>query len=460
MLKILRNKKNAKKIWIGLAIIIIPAFAFWGFGGISRSREDSRPIGKIFGKNISNLQFKEAIAAVRTSAIMQFGDNLAEVEKYLNFEGQAWQRLILLQETKNRKIKISDREVIETIEETPYFKNRSGFNNKIYTDTLRYVLRVQPRVFEEQTRQNLAIAKLYKQVTGAVKLDDAQIRESYLKDNQELSILYIASPITAPAKEAKAGEKELKEYYSQNKFMFKEPPKINLEYITTDSIIQAKKILSLLEKKSNLENIAKEAGLAKKETGLFIQSNFIPELDLAPDIISQVLNLKPGVCSQLIQSGKFYYLFSPKEKRDTRIPELNEIRLQVENFLMKDKAKAGAQEKINQCAEKLKTLDFNKAARACGLKVASTALFKYNGQIEKLGAADIFWENAKKLAANQASPVISNAKGFYIIKLKSIKPIDEAKFSKEKKEFADKLLAQKKNETFNKFFDELKKKAQ
>ena len=53
MLKILRNKKTAKKIWIGLAIIIIPAFAFWGFGGSMRSREDNVTAGRLFGKNVS-----------------------------------------------------------------------------------------------------------------------------------------------------------------------------------------------------------------------------------------------------------------------------------------------------------------------------------------------------------------------------------------------------------------------
>ncbi|MDD5097003.1 MAG: SurA N-terminal domain-containing protein, partial [Candidatus Omnitrophica bacterium] len=68
MLRILRNKKTAKKIWIGLAIIIIPAFALWGFGS-SSSNEDEKPVGKIFGKNITALEYKKALAATKTAAI-------------------------------------------------------------------------------------------------------------------------------------------------------------------------------------------------------------------------------------------------------------------------------------------------------------------------------------------------------------------------------------------------------
>ena len=104
MLKFLRNKKTAKKIWIGLAIIIIPAFAFWGFGGAGNEHKENSTAGKIFGKNISNLEFKDSLIAVRTMAIMQFGDKLPEIEKYFNFQSQAWERLMLLYEAKRRRI--------------------------------------------------------------------------------------------------------------------------------------------------------------------------------------------------------------------------------------------------------------------------------------------------------------------------------------------------------------------
>ena len=52
MLKILRNKKTAKKVWIVLAIIIIPAFALWGFGSSSHSRQENATAGRIFGRRM------------------------------------------------------------------------------------------------------------------------------------------------------------------------------------------------------------------------------------------------------------------------------------------------------------------------------------------------------------------------------------------------------------------------
>lgn len=184
MLKILRNRKTAKKVWIGLAIIIIPAFALWGFGGAMRSQKDTAVMGKIFGHKVSNLEFNESLAAVKTSSIMQFGDKLPEVEKYLNLPSQAWERLILLYEAKKRRINASDKEVVELIQNMPYFQDRGGFNSKVYGETLRYVFRLQPRTFEEQMRQNIILSKLYQQVTDGIKLNDEQIRQEYFKKNK------------------------------------------------------------------------------------------------------------------------------------------------------------------------------------------------------------------------------------------------------------------------------------
>ena len=96
MLKKLRNKKTAKKVWIILAILIIPAFVLWGSGSLIRSKQEATYAGRIFGRNISFLEYRDALDAVKNTAIMQFGDNFPEIEKVLNLESQAWMRIILL----------------------------------------------------------------------------------------------------------------------------------------------------------------------------------------------------------------------------------------------------------------------------------------------------------------------------------------------------------------------------
>jgi peptidyl-prolyl cis-trans isomerase D len=181
MLKVLRNKKTTKKIWIGLAIIIMPAFIFWGFGGAMRDKDEKGYIGIISGKKIPALEFKDSLSAVRNAAIMQYGENLQEIEKTLNLESQAWQRLVLLEAARKFKIKASDQEVIKQVGSYPFFKRNGTFDSRVYADLLKYVFRTQARAFEEQTRQNIIISKLFNKITDGIIVEDKEIREEYLK---------------------------------------------------------------------------------------------------------------------------------------------------------------------------------------------------------------------------------------------------------------------------------------
>ena len=158
MLRKLRKKKTAKKIWIVLAAVVVPAFVLWGSGSLSRSTDKSSYAGTIFGRKISLLEYQDSLEAVKNQAIIQFGDKLPEMQKYLNLETQAWERLIVLAQARSRRLKASDEEIIKLLQGYPFFKNSRGqFEDKLYSQMLRYVFRTQPRIFEEQTRDNIIL---------------------------------------------------------------------------------------------------------------------------------------------------------------------------------------------------------------------------------------------------------------------------------------------------------------
>lgn len=467
MLKKLRNKKTAKKIWIVLAAIIVPAFVLWGSGSLIRSKNEPTYAGKIFGKNIPFTEFRDAISAVRNQAIMQFGDNYSEIEKYLNLEQQAWDRLILLQEAKKCRIKVSDKEVIELLEKYPIFKRRGQFDNKIYTEILQYVFHTQPRLFEEQTRQNLMLAKLYDQVTKDINVSPEEIRKEYEKQNQELSVNYIAALSADFSKEITPSEEQLKDYFSKNSLQFKQPVSFNMEYVRLDSPDKVNDLLLRLKRKNDFSGMTKEMGLTIKETGLFSQRDPIPGIGWSPEILNMISKLGVGEVSTPIQMDKDYLIFRLKEKKEPYIPEFKDIGGKVKDEYIKAESEKLAKTKIDECLKNLQEnfkenpgkADLEKCAKDYGLKYSITENFKYGSYIEGIGASDNLWLKAKELKQDEFSGVIDIPSGFYIIKLKAIVPIDEKKFESEKKEFADKLLAQKKQVYFAKFVEELKRQA-
>lgn len=473
MLSILRNKKTAKRIWIILAIVIVPAFVLWGSGGLVRSKREATYIGRIFGKKVSVSEFRESLEAVKNQAIMQFGDSFSEIQKFLNLEAQAWERLILLAEAKKRKMSVSDKEIVELIKSYPLFQRKGSFDNAAYTSMLGYVFRTQPRIFEEQLRQTLLLSKLYKEVTDSVILTDEEIKEEYRKSNEEISIYYIASLSSDFTKDTAPSEEEIKDYFAKNALQFKQPLSFNIEYISLpmedrETKDKLNRLILLLNKKEDFINVAKDFNLTVKETGLFTQTDPIPGIGWSPEILNLISKAKVDEVLPPINADKYYYVLRVKEKREPYVPEFETIKDKVKEAVIKDKTQRLAKEKIEDCFKKLKeayasdprSIDFDKTAKDCGLKSGSTELFKYSSYIEGIGASDSFWLTSQKLKEDEFSQIIDTPSGSYIIKFKARQPIDEKKFAAEKDEFAQKLLLQKKGEYFTKFVEELKRKAQ
>ncbi len=469
MLKQLRNKKTAKKIWIVLAIIIVPAFVLWGLGGALRSRQESAFAGKIFGKSVSLSDFSDAMQAVKNQAIIQYGEEeFMKNQKALNLQALAWERLILLYEAKKRKIRASDQEVITLIEKYPFFQRRGQFDQRLYSEMLQFVFRTQPRAFEEETRQNIIVAKLYKAITDKTSVSAEEIKEGYRKANEEISIDYIAAVPAAFKKEIAPSAQEVRDYFDQNSFEFKEPLSFNIEYLTLNSEDKVKIALQRLAKEQDLTKVAKELGGEAKETGFFKQTDPIPGLGWAPEVMNILSKLMVGQFSPPVRTDEDYYILKLKERKEPYIPDFATIQDKVKETWIKKKAEEMALKKIEDCLKALQaaasansgSADFAKFAKEFSLKSDSTEKFKFGSYIEGIGASDNFWTQADQLKDDEISGIIKMPSGFYIIKLNSKSPIDEEKFAAEKEEFSQELLTRKRQEYFLKFVRELKRKSQ
>ncbi len=477
MLKKLRHKKTAKKIWIVLAILILPAFVFWGFGSFLTNKQKVGYAGKIGGKKVSLLEYKDAIDAVKNQAIIQFGDNFPQIEKRINFGALAWDRLLLLAEAKKRKVTASDKEVIEAIESYPFFQKKGVFNTQIYNSMLQYVFRTQPRIFEEQIRQSITLSKLYEALTRNINLSEEEIKKEYQRLNEQLNLDYIAALPLDLAKGISVSEEEIKNYFTKNSFRFKQPPSFNLEYICVPSLDKneeadankIKTIVSRLNKKEDFTKVAKEFGFTVKETGFFAQTDPIPGIGWSsPEIFSIISKLKTGEFTPAIYIDKNYYILRLKEKKEAYVPDFQAIKEKVKEVFVGEEAEKAAKQKIEECLAELnaaykdspKPIDFNRLAKKYSLKTGSTGLFKYGSYIEGIGASDNFFTAGLDLKEGAFSGIIRVPSGFYIIKLKSRIPVDEKKFSEEKSEFARKMLLQKKEEFFSGLLEDLKRKSQ
>ncbi|MCU0665552.1 MAG: SurA N-terminal domain-containing protein [Candidatus Omnitrophica bacterium] len=469
MLKFLRDRKNSKKIWIFLAIVIVIPFAFWGAGSVVSDKNYAGYVGTICGRKITSSQFQDSYNATAARLRLQFPDQFDQLKDSLDLESQAWERLVLISEAKRRNIKVTDQEVIKDITANPTFQGKNGFDDSAYKHIIKYYLHSSPRAFEEQTRESLMLAKLYDQVTCVVKLDDEQLKEEYRKANEELSISYISAQYAELEKNIQADDETLKSYFQNNSIKFKEPLSFNLEYVKIEaeektSLKQrSEKIFLLAQKNIPLKKIAQENKLTLKETGLFPETGPIPEIGWAKQIINALPKIKPDEYLPPYCNQQACFLAKIKVKMDPYIPEFTTIKDKIKIIFSREKAKEQAKERIEKCLARLKEQPdsdiFETTAVENGLKYASTSFFKFASYIEGIGSSSEFWLTAEKLQPNKASEIISTPTALFIIRLKEKKEADWNKFEEDKKTFSEKILSDKKNEYFTSFLKELDKKA-
>ncbi|PIQ89804.1 MAG: hypothetical protein COV72_01180 [Candidatus Omnitrophica bacterium CG11_big_fil_rev_8_21_14_0_20_42_13] len=474
MLKQLRQRKTAKKILWGLAIIIIPAFILWGSASMMRQNKDTDSAGRIFGRKISLAQYEDSLIAVKNQAVLQYGEKLSSIEKYLNLTQQAWERLILLYEAKRRKIKVADPEIISAIQSTPLFEKDGRFNQGVYDNIVLGYLRTPKRVFEETVRDSLKISKLYQQITDGITIDDQGLEEEYRKKNEEIMVKYLAFEPESHINEIAIGEEELAAYFDANKNNFMRPIIVNIQYAGFDYAegaqeeekTKAKNQLLEIRKKINnagdFQKISQSEHMSLRETGFFAPNQPVPQIGWSEEFNKIAFNLGPKEISAPVDTARGIYILALAEKKEAYIPEFSEIKEEIKNILKQEKMRFIAEKKAEEFIAKTneKNSNIDKLAKEMNLKSKETPLFKRDSYIEDIGISEEFSEAAFNLKAQEISRIIKTPKAFYII-LAVIQrvEINKEKFEKEKDDFRDKLITDKKMEEFFKFLQNLKIKS-
>lgn len=138
--------------------------------------------GLLFGRAVPLDRYVEALQAVTHRAILTHGDRYRQAVPEAVLHAQARERLLLLEEARRRRIRISDGEVVEVLGRMPLFLSEDGrFDRAAYRAVVRYSLGTTPRAFEEEVRDTLKIQELLTQAVGEPEVTEAEIDEAIRK---------------------------------------------------------------------------------------------------------------------------------------------------------------------------------------------------------------------------------------------------------------------------------------
>lgn len=464
MLEVLRRKGVNKTILWFIAIVIILSFGV--FGTAYRLDNSVNSAGTIYGHNVSIKDFQQAYDDARDQAIRVYGDEYFKNGNKIDLEQETWDRLILLKEAQKRDIQVSDQEVVAYIATFPFFQRDGQFDQTLYEEIVQNpsIFNRSTHDFEEGIRKQLIIKKLIDAVAPEVVLRDDELKKEYQKRNEKITLQYVMFSASDFAKNAAASDDEIKTYYDQHKEQFRLQPTIILNYVQTKEKALADTLSKELLPGSDFAAVAKQLKLEVKTSSPFTQDQPILTFASNPDYITKFFEMKPGSYSPPLEVPDGWQIVQLKEKKDSSVPALQDIKDKVKDAVLLEKgfalAKPLADKALPGLIEALKTKDFKTAATGLGLKVEETPAFGRKDYVASTGLIQEFQQEADELnSQKRLSEVISTSEGPAIIYLEKMEKPDDGQFESDKENFRQMLSAEGRNQILINFMSQLRAKA-
>ena len=464
MLEVLRKKGVNKAIlWI-VAIIIILSFGV--FGTAYRLDNVVNSAGSMYGHSVSIKDFQLAYLDARDQAIRIYGDEFFKNGNRIDLEQEAWDRLILLKEAEKRAIKATDQEVVAYIATLPFFARGGAFDQTLYQEIVQNpsIFDRSTHDFEEGVRKQLIIKKLIDAVAPEIVLSDEQLKREYQKRNEKITLQYVVFNASDYAKNTSASDDEIKAYYDAHKEQYRLPPAIVLNYVQVKDKAMADTLSKELTAGTNFAGVAKSLGLEMKTSAPFTQDQPILTFASNPDNVVNFFKMNVGDYSPALEAPDGWQIVQLKEKKQSDIPALADIKDKVKDAVLVQKgfalAKPAADRALQALNAAIKASDFKTAATALGLKVEETPSFGRKEYIANVGLIQEFQQEADELNTDKKmSGVIATSQGPAIIYLKKMEKPDDAQFDSDKTNFRQMLAAEGRNQILITFMSQLRAQA-
>ncbi|MBP1697649.1 MAG: ppiD [Deltaproteobacteria bacterium] len=212
----------------------------------------------------------------------------------------------------------------------------------------------------------------------------------------------------------------------------------------------------------DLEGYARDKNVPIKTTGLFKEGDAIPEIGSNPLFYTSAFSLKVGEISPVVDIPPNYYVLKLVNRKDSRVPSLDEVKEEVRRKVIEIKAEAQARQVAEDFLNQIRTgRNIKEVAREKGYPLTETGLFtRTAGVVPKIGPAREFMGTLASLTDKNPIPkeVIRTKDGYFVVRLSGHEPADQRKFESVKKNLEKRLSYQKQEEAFQSWVSQLRSK--
>lgn len=248
--------------------------------------------------------------------------------------------------------------------------------------------------------------------------------------------------------------------------------KVKASHILISFAASGKTIDNATTDAENFKEIVSEQGFQQAadrltyeihQTDEFPKKNYIPGLGVMPEAVEWVFENDVNEVSNTFRVSQGYVIFQISEIMPGGFRPLDEVKDICKSRIEAEKRKSMAKEyaeTIKSNIEEAENLS-EIAAQDTSNKVVydTTAHFKYNISLPKIGRAPSIVAAAFSLPLNTLSKMLETQRGFYFIRVLDRTEFNEGEYAQQHDSIKTRLLNQKKQQIFNQWYAQLKEKA-
>ncbi len=474
MLNIMREKAGSWIIKIILGVIVV-VFVFWGVG--SYRENQANRVALVNGETIDVETHRRAYHNYLQRLEQQYGQALSQdMIKFLQvprkvLDGLISQRL-MLQEANKLDLRVTNEELVESIQNVAAFQEAGIFSNRRYQMILDHE-RIEPEAFEVSQREMLLLNKVQTLVTNNVKVTEGEIKEWYEWQNATVNLNYV---LFSPDgyKDIEPSDSELTDFYNDTKENYKSEPVVKVRYLEFDpeqfvstveiddkeiaayyenhqsdyhqpKTVGARHILIKVDQNASEEVVAEKKKKAEEILGMATGGEDFAELakkysegpskDRGGDLgefkketmvapfAEKAFSMAPGEISEPVRTQFGWHIIKVEKVNEEATQPLTAVSDDIRKKLARVEAKEVAYDTADTVYGSLYSEeDLEKVAGANDLSVKTTEFFTRKGPETGVGDARAFAEIAFDLEDMEISDIQTIGDRYFILQKVAAKP--------------------------------------